>query len=278
MNFLNFQVNNVIKQNKRRRLLTPTPSGGGSSLDPDAQAIIDAIEATDAGAVDASVQTAIENFVVSGKTDGWWNRLTAFYGFYGGTASSNAINWRSPGTYNITWNGSINHGAPLGLYSQGGYGDTGLNPNSIYGTSAHIGAYIESSSTVDQIFAGCSDNNAGALQIGRYLGQIEGCALTWVNSKVSATESGGWAIVNRANNTSHSIYYGAGATAAGTNNRSAQKPNRNLYVLGTNQAGSPSKLLQSIYVSMISVGLSLDTTNRANFHSALSTLRGVIRA
>lgn len=98
-----------------------------SGYDSDAQAIITAIEATDAGAQTSAKKTAINDFVVSVKAASIWSSMIAVYGYIGGTAASHAINWKSPGTYNITWNGTLTHNAN-GVTGDGstGYGNTGI--------------------------------------------------------------------------------------------------------------------------------------------------------
>jgi hypothetical protein len=40
---------------------------------------------------------------MSGIADGWWDKMVGLYGLFGGTASSTKINWKNPGTHDMTW-------------------------------------------------------------------------------------------------------------------------------------------------------------------------------
>lgn len=78
-------------------------------------AIVNAL--TTAGAtVSSSAATAVRNFVIAGNIGGWWAKMSAIYGLYGGASAAHAINWKTPGTYNLAWNGSLAHSS-LGVKS-----------------------------------------------------------------------------------------------------------------------------------------------------------------
>nr|WP_290224360.1 hypothetical protein [Trichocoleus desertorum] len=81
-----------------------------SAYDPDAQAVISAIEATGV-TLSPTQKTACNNRILAHKADQTWAKLIGYYGFLGGTAASHAINWKSPGTYNLTYIGTISHSA-----------------------------------------------------------------------------------------------------------------------------------------------------------------------
>ena len=78
-------------------------------------AIVNAL--TSAGAtVSSPAVTAVRNFVVAGSIGGWWAKMYAIYGLYGGISAAHAVNWKTPGTYNLTWTGSLTHSS-LGVKS-----------------------------------------------------------------------------------------------------------------------------------------------------------------
>jgi len=113
--------------------------------------IVDAITAAGTTVPSADV-TAITNFVIAGTTAGWWSKLVACYGVYGGTANSGAaaaINWKSPGTYNVTWSGNPTFNS-LGVKSSD-YKGKGLLSGLTYGpgrileySDISLSAYIKS--------------------------------------------------------------------------------------------------------------------------------------
>jgi hypothetical protein len=118
-----------------------------AGYDADAQTVITAIEATDAGTLTTGQRTAINNRILAIKAQGKWTDLVAYYGYVGGTASSDAINWKSPGTYNVTWSGTVTHNS-TGVQFDGstGYGNTGINDNTVLNLDAvTIGAYSRTS-------------------------------------------------------------------------------------------------------------------------------------
>lgn len=83
-------------------------------------------------AMTSAQKDAWNTFVVTGKTDGWWSKMLCIYPYIGGTAAAHAINAKTPGTYNITWNGTVTHNAN-GAAGDGstGYGDTGWIARSV---------------------------------------------------------------------------------------------------------------------------------------------------
>jgi hypothetical protein len=97
-----------------------------STYDIDAQAVITAIEATGV-TLTISQKNACNSRVLAFKANGTWTSLNFYYGFLGGTANSHRINWRSPGTSDITWVGSPNHSAAGSApVSASNYGDTNM--------------------------------------------------------------------------------------------------------------------------------------------------------
>jgi hypothetical protein len=126
---------------------TVTGSTGAAGYDADATTVINAIEATDAGALSTGQKNAINARILALKAQSKWTNMVAYYGYVGGTAASHAINWKTPGTYNITWNGGITHSA-TGVLFDGttGYGDTGINDNTVMNLDTFsIGGYSRTS-------------------------------------------------------------------------------------------------------------------------------------
>jgi hypothetical protein len=103
--------------------LGPLGSGKkrGPSLDPDALAFL-----TAAGITDPTQTAAIDALVVSLKSDGLWTKMHTIYPFVGGSASSHAVNLKSPGTYDGTFLGGWVHAA-TGVKPNGGNGKMDTN-------------------------------------------------------------------------------------------------------------------------------------------------------
>jgi hypothetical protein len=121
--------------------------GGGGSYDTDAQTVITAIEGTGV-TLTTPQKDAINDRILALKAQSKWTNMKAYYGYVGGTAAAHAINWKSPGTFNITWAGGLTHNAN-GVTGNGssGYGDTGINDNAVLTLDdVTIGGYSRTSS------------------------------------------------------------------------------------------------------------------------------------
>ena len=109
--------------------LTPTPSvSPGPSFDPDATTYINAVIAA-GGTLSPTQQTAIDTFYVGLKADGIYNKFYYLHLFFGGTAGSNAINAKNPGTYNLSFQGTWTHSVT---------GSTTIQNNANYAESGFV--------------------------------------------------------------------------------------------------------------------------------------------
>ena len=116
-------------------ILAGAASGGG--VDPDAQAFI-----TAAGITNPTQQGAINTLVVNLKGYNTWTKFKAIYPIVGGSASSHAVNLKTPGTFNLTFASGWNHSAN-GMTPTNAYANTGFNPltQSLPRNSAGMGVY-----------------------------------------------------------------------------------------------------------------------------------------
>lgn len=117
-------------------------TGGGASVDPDAQAFI-----TAAGITDGTQKTATNDFVAALKANSLWSKMVAIYPFIGGTAESHKWNLVDPrdldAAKRLTFNGTLDH-SNLGCLADGvsGYAATHINPNaSLTPNDFHISFY-----------------------------------------------------------------------------------------------------------------------------------------
>jgi hypothetical protein len=88
----------------------------GVTTDPDAQAFI-----TAAAITDPTQQAAINTLVTDLKGYSIWTKMIAIYPIVGGSASSHAVNLKTPGTYNLSfssgWTHSSNGMTPLNAWA-----------------------------------------------------------------------------------------------------------------------------------------------------------------
>jgi hypothetical protein len=111
---------------------------GGISLDPDAQAFLNA-----AGITDGTITTAIDTLVIQLKAIGVWSKLKAVYPFVGGTATTHKFNLKNPADTNAAfrlsfvggWTHSANGALPNGTNA---YADTFFIPNTHFNSNADI--------------------------------------------------------------------------------------------------------------------------------------------
>jgi hypothetical protein len=84
----------------------------GPSYDPDAQAVITAIEATGA-TLTATQKNACNQLILDLKSFGIWTKSKAIYGFLGGTAAAHKFNWKDPrdldAAFRLTFIGGWTH-------------------------------------------------------------------------------------------------------------------------------------------------------------------------
>ena len=133
----------------------PSSGGGGSSYDEDAQTYFDALEAAfDTAGEDPPAdyddkKTAISDYFTNLKEDDNFTCQKAMYIPIWRVAGPNAINAVNPGTYNLTFNGTVTHNGGDYIYSDGtsGYASTGF-----YGCASTNAKFFEIGSSS----AGCN--------------------------------------------------------------------------------------------------------------------------
>ena len=101
---------------------------GGSKFDADALAAFTAIEATGASLTGAQ-KAAANTLIVGMKANSIWTTTDCLYLLLGGTSAAHAVNWRTPGTFNMTWTNSPTHSANGVQFGGTSHGRTGYNPS-----------------------------------------------------------------------------------------------------------------------------------------------------
>ena len=147
-------------------ILARTASGGG--VDPDAQAFITAASITD-----PTQQAAINQLVLDLKGYSIWTKFKAIYPIVGGSASSHAVNLKTPGTYNLTFSTGWTHSS-TGMTPNGtsAYANTSLVPSSVLSlNSTHISGYIRTNLVSHAPML--SSENAGSYDNGLYIWPLQ---------------------------------------------------------------------------------------------------------
>lgn len=108
------------------------------TVEPEVDAAIQAIVAA-GGTVSQTEQDAANVLINTLKTNNLFTSAPLIYLFLGGNAGGHAINWRNPGTNNITWNGTLTHNVD-GVRGDGstGYGNTGYSTLNVHPNAAYI--------------------------------------------------------------------------------------------------------------------------------------------
>jgi hypothetical protein len=128
---------------------------GGTGIDPDAQAFLNA-----AGITDATITTAINTLVIQLKAIGVWAKLKAIYPFVGGTASTHKFNLKDPRDLDVAFRlvflGGVTHSTNGALPNgTNGYAETYLANNLMAQIDIHIAYYSRTNATpADRVVMG----------------------------------------------------------------------------------------------------------------------------
>jgi hypothetical protein len=131
-----------------------------ASLDPDAKAYIATVRAA-GGTVSGTQATAISNFAIFGKSEGWFTSVKRFYLPIWGVAAANAVDLIARGSG--TFVGGVTHGAGFITFN----GTTGAFRSDATITS------LGSTSATHHTMALISDNPGTAADFSRYFGAYD---------------------------------------------------------------------------------------------------------
>ena len=241
---------------------TVTPT---SSVDADAQAFITAASITD-----PTQQSAINTLVVDLKAYSIWTKFKAIYPIVGGSASSHAVNLKTPGTFNLTFATGWTH-ASTGMTPNGTtYADTFLTPStSLSLNSTHISYY--SRTNIDELkydMGSATDPNKYLTIALRQAGSFRALINDGTTDLVSNSDSRGFYVGNR---TASNIKNGwkNGTKVINTTTASGALDTRKIYLAALNVgfAAFPS----TKECAFASIGDGLDDTEAANFYTLVNT-------
>lgn len=222
--------------------MTPTVSGP-----PQGQAEADAYLAAvlaaggDFGTSGVTISAATRTYFNTLFIDGLWNNMVAFYPMLGGVAASQAINAQNPGTYDITWYGSITHNY-FGITGDGttGYGDTGL-PSTVPNTLMGVNIYSRTNSTRNEYLIGWEDFGRGVYfnpktTSNEFDGQVHGNRFPF-NQPQDSIRSMGW---YRPSSTQVWFSKNGGFVMGENSTQNPDKGNKTYYIAARNSTGGAS--------------------------------------
>lgn len=257
-------------------------AGCGVSPDPDAETYLASVVAA-GGTLDCNISGATMDLFAGLKSAGIWSKIDYFYPILGGTAASTAINAKSPGTNDITWNGGITFSS-TGVQSNGvnGYGDTGVNLNTYGVNDMGLGLYSRTDVNIaNTIFdMGARDASYRTQLNIRTSGNMFGTIsddLVGTTYGFPTTDSSCFNLLQRQDSADVRGY--ANGTNLGTETIVvAGRPNRSVFVMCVNANGSPGTRTTREYnwfqISQTLSGSDVVQLNTliTNFNTALSRL------
>ena len=260
---------------------TPTPSATPPSPGAtEAETYMSAVLAG-GGTLDATASGATYQLFADLFNFGLWSKIDAFYPLLGGNSSGGqAVNGKTPGTRNMTWNGGITF-STSGVQGNGttGFGNTNYTESSLSTLNdMHIGLYcnvnaINTSGT--EMGATSVGGDATTLRIRLTGDLLRGQTQNNFNNnsiQVSNTNSTGVFLLQRtASNASEAFRNGS---SLGTGSQvSTARVNQPYYVLCQNFAGSGATGFSNRPYQFFTIGKSFTPTEISNYSTAITNFQ-----
>jgi hypothetical protein len=222
------------------------------------------------GLTNTTSKAAINQLILSMRSDGTWAKMDAVYPFVGSTSNLNSWNLIDTNKFRVAWSGGVVHDTN-GITGNGStaLGDTGFNPATATTpkftlNSASVGVYTKNAAPaggVNQSFmGGASSGNFAEVSYngstfdfanGPNTGSVQ--QLTPVNGVMISTRT--------ASNVQ--IFYNKTSTNGGSAT-SAAVPNANIYLLAENDVGVGTIFFSNGTISFAFIGGGLSAGDEAN--------------
>jgi hypothetical protein len=262
-------TNAVGSANATSNTITPA-----SAVDPDAQAFI-----TAAGITDPTQQAAINTLVVDLKGYSIWTKKKAIYPIVGGTASSHAVNLKTPGTFNLTFSTGWTHSS-TGMLPNGSsaYANTAFVPstNGLTYNNNHLSFYSRTSTAKDFYEMGSTTSPAStdifSLWTRRTANTAGYDSGNFSTNRLTASNTDGRGFyVNTAPSTTSKIFKNGTSLASKTLSMSSIS-SVNVYIGGLIEGGG-SLYYSDKQCAFASIGNGLTDTEAANFYTAVQAFQ-----
>jgi hypothetical protein len=247
------------------------------SFDPDAQAFF-----TATGITNPTQMNAVNQLVLSLKSNSLWTKFIALYPYVGGTATTHKFNLKNPldtnAAYRILWAGGVTHNAN-GVTGNGtnGYGETYIQPSThLTQNSTHIAFWSRTNSTQNASNAemGIADGTLNAsLRICSRNGSnqsIYSINDNTVGIATSITDSTGFWIASRTASNARKLYRN-GSSINSSTNASVARSTSTIPVLGQKTATNTMNHYSIKNFSFASVGQGLTDADALAFYNIVNT-------
>ena len=238
-------------------------ASAGVSYDADASAFFTAASITD-----STQKSAVNQLVLDLKSYNIWTKMKALYPIIGGSASSHAVNLKTPGTYNLTFATGMTHSS-TGMVSNGtsGYGNTGFNSTLLTSTSMHLSVYSRTQTVGTSIEIGNNISNT-YVHVRAAANFVAGNATLSLLTFTTTTDARGFWIGTKRGTTDRENYRNGTTQNSTAANDSTAFNNINLFICATNNNGT-SQLYSTKEIAFSSIGDGLTDTESANFYTAV---------
>ncbi len=246
-------------------------TGTSITYDSDASAFF-----TAAGITNALQKNAVNTLVGDLKTNSLWTLGSIINPVVGGNSTTHAVNLKSPGTFDLGFNGGWTH-ASTGMTPNGttGYATTGWVPSTQIGTGyMSLGAYSRSNIDADNVLmsANSGTNTKFSELTPRTGGQFYGAASSGTHGQVSNTDSRGWFFASRTGASAMFIQKNATQT---TNTHATQVPTVQIYV-GARNADGVTDRYSNREIAFVWVGSALSTTQASTLYTIIQRYQTIL--
>lgn len=239
---------------------------GGVSYDADAQAFFTAASITD-----TTQKNAVNQLVLDLKSYGVWTKCSAIYPIVGGSASSHAVNLKTPGTYNLTFATGFTHSS-TGMLPNGttAYANTSIIPSvNLSQNNNHVSYYSRTNVNTTQIEIGATTAGSQPFSIL----EIRTSGISYLslssNAYINYTDANslGFYIGSRTASNAIKLYKNNSNVASGTTASTGQA-NTALALCAQNNGASRANY-STKQCAFASIGTGLSDTEAANYYTAV---------
>jgi hypothetical protein len=228
-----------------------------------------------------NLKKAIDEFFITGNTDGWLAEMIAMYLYIGGTSATHAINAKNPGTHNLTFVGAPTH-RKEGFGQLNGttqYAQTGIIPSShLTVNDVHLSSWnLENNNSVVHTYLGALTSATVRLQL------LFSNTLTAGLFDAYNSTSGGGRVVDVTNATNRfklgsrrasndAEIYSNGVSNATISGSGGSQPAIEIFIGAQNSSGSPANFA-TLTFQFNSIGGGLTDAQQLSLYNAIADIK-----
>jgi hypothetical protein len=259
---------------------TPTPSSTPPPLtgQTEAETYMSAV-ISGGGTLDATMSGATRQLFNDIFVANLWDKLYGFYPLLGGNSSGGqAVNGKTPGTRNMTWNGGLTF-STNGVVSDGttGYGDTNSSPNVISPVDDfHMSFYSRTneSNNFDEFDMGVNESPRRSQLNSRSTGDVTTGAVntSGAQGSFSNTDSRGLFTITRRSSTDTEFYRNSSSLGNSATASNTPIPGINIFVCRRNYPTLPENPTTRQY-AFFTLGNALSDSEVTDLYNAIQTFQ-----